>query len=81
MARNFGHGHVYPREDGVKARCGGPGICNECALDQAQKQSVEQLEKCSICGASEGTIHQSERCLETAKMATYPPIGCKETNS
>ena len=28
---NSGHGHVYPRADGVTARCGGPGICSECS--------------------------------------------------
>ena len=32
---NTGHGHVRPRPDGVKARCGGPGICNECSREQA----------------------------------------------
>lgn len=30
---NRGHGHVFPREDGVRARCGGPAVCNECAKD------------------------------------------------
>jgi peptide methionine sulfoxide reductase MsrB len=25
-----GHGHVYKREDGVKARCGGPSFCEVC---------------------------------------------------
>lgn len=30
---NFGHGHVFPRDDGGVARCGGPAICAECALD------------------------------------------------
>lgn len=33
---NTGHGHVWPRPDGVKARCGGPGMCSECSRDQAQ---------------------------------------------
>lgn len=33
---NTGHGHVRPRPDGVKARCGGPGICPECARGLAQ---------------------------------------------
>lgn len=36
-ASNTGHGHVYKRPDGAKARCGGPGICPECSRDQAQK--------------------------------------------
>lgn len=29
----FGHGHVIPRADGAKARCGGPAICAVCALE------------------------------------------------
>jgi hypothetical protein len=34
---NTGHGHVHPRPDGVKARCGGPGLCSECSREQAQQ--------------------------------------------
>jgi hypothetical protein len=30
---NVGHGHVRPRSDGVKARCGGPAMCRECAVE------------------------------------------------
>lgn len=33
---NTGHGHVWERPDGMKARCGGPGMCSECSRDQAQ---------------------------------------------
>jgi hypothetical protein len=33
---NGGHGHVVPRQDGAKARCGGPAICHECALEFAR---------------------------------------------
>jgi hypothetical protein len=32
---NTGHGHVQPRPDGVKARCGGPGMCAECRRERA----------------------------------------------
>ncbi len=32
---NTGHGHVWKRPDGVTARCGGPLMCKECALDAA----------------------------------------------
>lgn len=31
----LGHGHVIPRPDGVKARCGGPAICRKCQLEKA----------------------------------------------
>lgn len=30
-----GHGHVTPRPDGAKARCGGPAICATCRAEQA----------------------------------------------
>jgi hypothetical protein len=36
---NTGHGHVWERPDGAKARCGGPAICAQCALDAAGEQS------------------------------------------
>lgn len=37
---NSGHGHVYKRPDGVKARCGGPPMCSECARDMATLQAI-----------------------------------------
>lgn len=30
-----GHGHVVPRTDGMKARCGGPAMCKQCGQDLA----------------------------------------------
>jgi len=33
-----GHGHVTPRADGVKARCGGPALCPVCARELAVKE-------------------------------------------
>jgi hypothetical protein len=32
---NRGHGHVVPRPDGVRARCGGPATCRVCQAEQA----------------------------------------------
>lgn len=34
QVRNVGHGHVNPRPDGLKARCGGPALCGQCRLEQ-----------------------------------------------
>lgn len=34
VGTNSGHGHVWERPDGVKVRCGGPGMCSECSRDQ-----------------------------------------------
>jgi len=39
--QNVGHGHVFPRPDGMKARCGGPAMCSECAKDLARKYASE----------------------------------------
>lgn len=38
---NTGHGHVFPRDDGTRTRCGGPGLCSECSKDLARKQADE----------------------------------------
>lgn len=40
-----GHGHVTPRPDGSKARCGGPLICGQCALEAAAKQASYQTDQ------------------------------------
>lgn len=40
---NTGHGHVYPREDGLKVRCGGPPFCNVCRKDFAKYSGLELL--------------------------------------
>jgi len=39
--KNTGHGHVRPRPDGVKMRCGGPSICAECAREAAAVASEQ----------------------------------------
>lgn len=30
---NAGHGYVWERPDGARARCGGPAMCGECTKD------------------------------------------------
>lgn len=32
---NIGHGHVWPRPDKFKAKCGGPTICPPCIAEAA----------------------------------------------
>lgn len=42
--KSLGHGHVTRRPDGVKVRCGGPGICIICNAE-ASRKIREQAEK------------------------------------
>jgi len=35
VTKSTGHGHVVPRPDGVRARCGGPGLCHVCQMEVA----------------------------------------------
>lgn len=37
-----GHGHVFPRVDGVRARCGGPPFCDACNSELARKVASEK---------------------------------------
>jgi len=34
------HGHVFPDEDGMVTRCGGPMICQQCAREKAQSDAM-----------------------------------------
>jgi hypothetical protein len=40
--QNVGHGHVFPRPDGRKKNCGGPGICPRCTEDAPLRAGQEQ---------------------------------------
>lgn len=42
-----GHGHVTPRPDGAKVRCGGPGICSACSRELALQRPGQ--EPCPHC--------------------------------
>lgn len=41
-----GHGHVTPRPDGAKARCGGPALCGERARELAVKEGRTAKQTC-----------------------------------
>lgn len=41
--RNIGHGHVWERPDGMRARCGGPSVCSECSSDAMRLKEAALL--------------------------------------
>ncbi|MFG8451411.1 hypothetical protein ACEORT_20005 [Pseudomonas aeruginosa] len=81
---NVGHGHVFPRADGVKMRCGGPALCSECAADayraraalaQPSPAQAEQhwpkLEKPAQVGAIRFSAGVSSRLVVEAAQRLY----------
>lgn len=63
----MGHGHVIPNEDGSKARCGGPMICDVCAKelaaqkDRIAKYGYENLESEELLAMFEAFAVQKGR--------------------
>lgn len=58
---NTGHGHVWTRPDGMRARCGGPAICLQCASDLAtwgshNKAANKVAETLTHVGVNSGQI-------------------------
>jgi hypothetical protein len=47
---NIGHGHVFPRADGLRAMCEGPPMCSECSKDQERKAEVEAILADEVAG-------------------------------
>jgi hypothetical protein len=73
---NTGHGHVRPRRDGVRARCGGPGLCSECsrekALPEAATVPVLQCGDCAQIVLPE--IQLKELFVAIARVLAGPAI-------
>ncbi|MGC6827847.1 hypothetical protein ACP0H4_11240 [Pseudomonas aeruginosa] len=61
---NVGHGHVLPRADGVKMRCGGPGLCSECTADASRARAA-------LAQRSEFHQHLKECADEVATWPSY----------
>lgn len=61
---NVGHGHVFPRADGVKMRCGGPGLCSECTADASRARAA-------LAQRSEFHQHLKECADEVATWPSY----------
>lgn len=66
----FGHGHVRPRPDGVKARCGGPGLCPRCARELAVQALAKSKDDYARTSAEAG-IHFSSNTVLAGNV--WPP--------
>ena len=57
---NNGHGHVFLRRDGARARCGGPGYCAACNSDFALRFGPLHGQ----IAAAEGVLAERKRQIE-----------------
>lgn len=72
---NRGHGHVIPRADGVKARCGGPPLCRTCGTEQARVMASGQQMVASAVKPPRTTA-DPDRCDPPAGHHSTPHRGC-----
>jgi hypothetical protein len=68
---NTGHGHVRKRPDGVRMRCGGPGICAVCSREAAAVKS----DACPDCGRGPTEIGRYGHA-DDCTSACEPGCGC-----
>lgn len=64
---NVGHGHVFPRADGVKMRCGGPGLCSECTADASRARAALAQPSPAPELAERGTQHRFSTTEQTCR--------------
>lgn len=56
---NAGHGHVRPRPDGAKARCGGPALCRVC-----QRETAALYPDCHPATCPNGKCVATGECID-----------------
>ena len=71
---NTGHGHVRPRPDGVKARCGGPALCGVCARERAVLDGLKPPEPPARSAEVQAWLDESTRVLVAELRAKGWPI-------
>ncbi len=85
MNANTGHGHVYPRPDGVRARCGGPEMCGECSIDFVRELArvIKLLDNPVATVSVEAIINDLTERLSSGKLvygrndASQPPASAE----
>lgn len=67
----LGHGHVIPRPDGSRARCGGPRLCRKCAAEQDALQAAVTAER-ERDGAALAAVYRERAQLLAFLAAAHP---------
>ena len=62
ISTNSGHGHIWERPDGMKARCGGAGMCSQCAIDKALYDK--------FVSEKAANSESNDVCLQNSKVKT-----------
>ncbi|MEA8655801.1 hypothetical protein PZS84_32205, partial [Pseudomonas aeruginosa] len=70
---NVGHGHVFPRADGVKMRCGGPGLSPECSADASRARAA--LAQPSPAQAEKAEVERPEVVAWQYRVTAGPQTG------
>ena len=66
---NTGHGHVWSRPDGLKAKCGGPTICAVCAKDAASVATPP-------AAAHAAAVSEPWQPIDTAPLDRFVLLAC-----
>lgn len=78
MTNTIGHGHIIPRDDGYKAKCGGPACCGVCMAEWNSIEGKEyrlKMEQPKIYRQWEldaAVLAERERCLEWLQQQQAP---------
>jgi hypothetical protein len=79
IGTNAGHGHAWPRPDGVKARCGGVVICRECAADNSMVDRWRKAASASTAaehGPIDPQLHELMNSLAHVLDVTFNGEDC-----
>lgn len=67
---NAGHGHVRPRPDGNRMRCGGPRLCKVCAAEAASLTNPAHLVR-GLLAENEEAAREREETLRELSAWTH----------
>lgn len=69
-----GHGHVVPRADGAKAKCGGPLLCGVCAREFAETYLDNARPDCNEGASRKALAYNSEQTAPSTGEEVWPLV-------